>query len=258
MLLCLWLLLAGAAQAGTVCSDKPLQLRELRQALQLAERSWQALEDSGAELALIARVGQDLSAYGLRYSHMGIVWRDHPDGRWTVVHALNACGTARSDLYNEGLGNFFLDDMFAWETLILIPAPADQARLAAYLAQARARQLHEARYNMLAFPFARDYQNSNQWVLETYASAVSPAPLDTRAAAQGWLRAAGFRPITVEIPALSRLGARLTRANISFDDQPFGQRMAGHIDTVSVESLVRFVRQRDAQARQIVLRLPAG
>ena len=31
------------------------------------------------------------------------------------------CGSDRSDLWHEGLGNFFLDDMFSYDTLILVP-----------------------------------------------------------------------------------------------------------------------------------------
>jgi hypothetical protein len=44
------------------------------------------------------------------------------------------------------------------------------------------------------------------------------------------------------------------RANIAFDDQPFDRRMAGQIDTVTVESVLRFVHQLDPGARDIILR----
>ena len=93
----------------------------MRKALTLAQQTRDALDASGAEVGLIARVGQDLSKYHLRYSHFGIVWRDNPAGRWMVTHELNSCGSASSSIYNEGLGNFFLDDMFAYETLVVIP-----------------------------------------------------------------------------------------------------------------------------------------
>ena len=55
----------------------------------------------------------------------------------------------------------------------------------------------------------------------------------------------GYRPTTLEIPMLKRLGADFFRANISFNDHPFDRRMAGLIDTVTVESVVAFVQQRD-------------
>ncbi len=44
-------------------------------------------------------------------------------------------------------------------------------------------------------------------------------------------------------------------ANVSFDDHPFARRMAGQIDTVTVESVFNFVRQRDPGASQQLITL---
>jgi hypothetical protein len=41
------------------------------QAMNFALKVQEALNDSGAELAIIARAGQDLSQYHLVYSHLG-------------------------------------------------------------------------------------------------------------------------------------------------------------------------------------------
>ncbi len=250
-LLLILALATGLAQAGTPCEPKKTDAADFIKAMKLAQRTLAALDKSGAQVALIARVGQDLSKYGLRYSHMGYAWRDHPQGRWLVVHELNQCGTAKSALFDEGLGNFFLDDMFAYETRIVVPGPAAQARIAAMLASTTPLRLHDPRYNMLSFPYSISYQNSNQWLLETYAASLSDMPIDGRAQAQAWLKLADYRPITIEISAMTRLGARMFRANVSFDDQPFERRMAGRIDTVTVDSVVRFVHQRDPLAWEI-------
>lgn len=242
---------SGAAHAGSACSDKPPQVADFVQGMALAERTRAALEASDAQVVLIARVGQDLSQYGLRYSHMAYAWRDHPEGRWLVVHELNLCGTAQSHLFNEGLGNFFMDGMFAYEARIVVPSPAVQQRLAAMLASNTPLRMHTAHYNMLAYPYKTTYQNSNQWVLESWAAANADFPVNDRAQAQAWLKLANYQPITLEIPAMTRLGARMFRANVAFDDQPFDRRMAGHIDAVTVESVVRFVHQVDRGARDI-------
>ncbi|MET0857686.1 MAG: DUF2145 domain-containing protein [Telluria sp.] len=259
-LLILWLLAAalaaGAANAGTPCEPRKADATNFIKAMKLAERTMTALDKSGAQVALIARAGQDLSKYGLRYSHMGYVWRDHPHGRWLVVHELNQCGSARSALFDEGLGNFFLDDMHAYETRIVVPGPAAQARIVAMLASTTPLRLHDGRYNMVAFAYSTDYQNSNQWLLETYAASVSDMPIDGRAQAQAWLKLAAYEPITLDIPAMTRLGARMFRANVSFDDHPFERRMAGKIDTVTVDSVLRFVHQRDPHAWEIIVMLP--
>lgn len=234
------------AQAGQPCENKPLAPHEIVLSMDLAQRTVAALDASGAQVALVSRAGQDLSKYGLRYSHMGIVVRDHPAGRWTVVHALNDCGTAVSGLYNEGMGNFFLTDLYRLEAQLLIPGAEAQAKLARLVATRTPLRLHEARYNMLSYVYSTQYQNSNQWVLETIAAALAPGgQVETRAEAQSWLRSRGFQPPTIEIPAAVRLGARMFRANVAFDDHPFDRRMAGQIDTVSTDAVLRLMRMVD-------------
>jgi hypothetical protein len=243
----------GSANAGQSCEEKQASVETFVRGIKLAENTLAALEATDAQVALIARVGQDLSKQGLRYSHMAYVWRDHPKGRWLVVHELNECGTAQSALYDEGLANFFFD-VFAHEASIMIPSAQSQAKIVAMLASPAARSLHSARYNMLAYAFATLYQNSNQWVLETYAASASEFPVADRAKAQQWLKLAGYAPITVHVPTAQRLGARLFRANVEFDDHPFGRRAAGQIDTVTVESVMQFVKRIDPGAREILVK----
>lgn len=246
--------LSCGAHAGQPCAERPLAPHEVLLSMDLAQRTVQALEAGGAQVALVSRAGQDLSRYRLRYSHMGIAVRDHAAGRWTVLHELNDCGSAVSGLYREGMGNFFLTDLVRHETQLVIPGPEAQARLARLLATRTPVRLHEPHYNMLSYVYSTTYQNSNQWVLETLAAALAPAgQVETRAEAQQWLRALGFQPPTVEIPAAVRLGARLLRANVAFDDHPFERRMAGQIDTVTTDAVLRMLRMVDPQARTLTV-----
>lgn len=239
------------AHAGTACEEVAQDAANFVKAVRLAENTSAALDASGAEVALIARIGQDLSRYDLRYSHMAYTWRDHPKGRWTVVHLLNQCGSATSKVFDQGLANFFLDDLFAYESQVVIPGAQSQKRIVAMLASQAPARLHGADYNMLAFPYSTKYQNSNQWVLETYAA--SEAAVEDRGAAQSWLRQAGYAPDTIWVPSVKRLGARVFRANVAFDDHPLGRRIAGQIDIVSVESVLRFVKKRDPAASASVV-----
>ena len=117
--------------------------------------------------------------------------------------------------------------------------------------------MHEPRYNMLSYVYSTRYQNSNQWILEMLAAAAAPpGKVETRIEAQSWLKSVGYRPPTVEVSAVERLGARMFRANVAFDDHPFDRRMAGLIDTVTVDAVLRLVRQIDAQAKVMVLESP--
>ncbi len=139
-----------------------------------------------------------------------------------------------------------------------MPDAGTQRRLAALLASAVPQLLHDDHYNVVAYPFSTRYQNSNQWVLETLAVAMAHDPLvDDRTGAQQWLKQNGYRPTTLDIPATTRLGARMFRANVAFDDHPFDERMAGRIDAVTVESVIAFVRAREPDAQVEVVRLGA-
>jgi hypothetical protein len=117
--------------------------------------------------------------------------------------------------------------------------------------------LHEPRYNMLAYPWSGPYQQSNQWAIETLAMLAEPS-VTSRAAARNWLRAQDYRPTTLQISSLTRLGARVSSAHISFDDHPFGRRMAGQIDTVTVDSVFAWMERSGLGGPTLRLRtLPA-
>lgn len=245
---------ANGALAGQSCEERSPDAATVQKALTLAHDAREKLEGSGARIALIARAGQNLTRYGVRYSHFGFVWRDHPKGRWRVVHQLNNCGTASSEIYDEGLGNFFLDDLWKMEAAILIPSAGTQQRLALIMQSRGHLAFHDAHYNMVAYPFSAKYQNSNQWALEVIAAADSrDSVIASREQAQQWLRLVGYQPTELKLDALTRLGARMTKANIAFDDHPGELRWSDRIRTVTVDSVFDFVARRDPEAVRIEL-----
>ncbi len=184
------------ALAGQTCSDKPLAPTTVRTALLTGYNLQQKLDKLAPRVALLARVGQDLREYKLHYSHFAFVSREADDQPWQVSHLLNDCGAATSALWHEGLGNFFLDDMFAYDALVVIPDDATQARLWALLHDPAAlERLHSASYSVVAYPFSTLHQNSNQWVLEVLAQALSRMRWGNAAAPRrGSRRTATTRP----------------------------------------------------------------
>ncbi|MFO0443986.1 MAG: DUF2145 domain-containing protein, partial [Betaproteobacteria bacterium] len=112
----------------------------------------------------------------------------------------------------------------------------------------RVQRLHEPAYSMVAYPWARRYQQSNQWALETLALALEPGG-DTRERAQSWLRFKGYEPTVLRIPALTRLGARVGSAHIAFDDHPGALRYADHIETVTVDSVFAWLERAQLAGR---------
>jgi len=229
------LALTTPAFAGRTCEAKLPQAVNVQRALELAQRTQQALDASGAQVVVLGRAGQDLGKWGLRWSHLGFAYRS--EAGWRVVHKLNQCGTANAALYRQGLGEFFLDDLFDYQAAWVVPTPAVQAHLLPLLQDnLRVAQVHTPAYSMVAYPWAQTYQQSNQWALETLALAEDPQ-VSNRTQAQAWLQLKGYQPTVLQIGALTRLGARATKANIAFDDHPNDKRFADHIETVTVDSV---------------------
>ena len=244
---------AGAAHAGKSCEERKIGPDELRKAMQLGDKTRRIVEGAGAEVAIVGRIGSDLAQHGLRYSHMGALVRDHPQGRWTFVHVLNHCGRADSAVYNEGLANFFLDDPFEYEAVVIVPSLAYQRRLARALLGPAATAMHEERYNMLAHPQSVTYQNSNQWLLELFAVAHAPeGSIATRAEAQAYLASRGYSADPIAVPAFKRLGARLFRANVRLDEHE-AKGAYGVYETITVRSMVRFLERIDTPVAKRVV-----
>jgi hypothetical protein len=246
----------GAATAGRACEQRAPDATTVQRAMDLALRTAQTLDASGAQVVVLARAGQDLSRYQLRWSHLGFAYRDGGPGPavWRVVHKLNACGSARADLYRQGLGEFFMDDLHRYEAAWVVPNPAIQQQLLALLRDnRRIDTLHTSAYNMVAYPWAQQYQQSNQWALETLALSQDGAAT-TRSRAQAWLQLRGYEPTVLRIPALTRLGARVGTAHIAFDDHPNEKRFSDRIETVTVDSVFEWMQRAGLAGTVQVLR----
>jgi hypothetical protein len=245
VLAALALVVATHADAGRSCEQRPPTAQAIGRAMQLAERTAAHLNRSGADVVVIARAGQNLSEYGIRYSHLGFAYRegDGPRAVWRVVHKLNECGTSRATLYRQGLGEFFLDDLWEYEAAIVVLAAPAQAHLRALLVDnAAVARLDTRAYSMVAYPWSDRYQQSNQWAIETLALAEEPAAA-TRERAQAWLRLHGYEPTTLHLSAFKRLGARIATANVAFDDHPNEKRFSDRIETVTVDSVFRWLER---------------
>ena len=255
-------LLACTALAGQNCEPRRPTLDSMRRDLALAASVAQQLDElalrDGSRVLLIARAGQDLSKYGLRYSHLGIAYRDDATlngrGAWRVVHKLNQCGSDRSTLYRQGLAEFFSDGLYLHEAGVVALKPVLAARVIDGLKDdSLLATLHEPHYNMLAYPWSGTYQQSNQWAIETLALLADPGVV-SRSTARDWLRRQVYRPTTLRIDAMTRLGARVGTAHIAFDDHPFNRRMAGQIDTVTVDSVFAWMERAGLGSAPLRLR----
>ncbi|MDQ3059373.1 MAG: DUF2145 domain-containing protein [Pseudomonadota bacterium] len=236
--------LSPTAHAGRSCEVRKPTLQSVERGLALAEKTLAALNASGDKVVLLARAGQDLSRYGLRYSHLGLAYQ-LPNGQggmtWRVLHKLNECGTSTSAIYRQGLGEFFLDDPWRFEAAWLAPTPQVQTQLLALLQDTnRAIHLHHKPYSLVSYVWGGKYQQSNQWAIETLAAAMEPG-VTSRSQAQAWLQFKDYEPTTLRLGPLTRMGARLTAANVAFDDHPHDKRFSDRIETVTVDSVFNWL-----------------
>ncbi|MBV8621682.1 MAG: DUF2145 domain-containing protein [Curvibacter sp.] len=245
------------AQAGRSCDERPPTPQSFTQGLVLAAQVSQRLEASGAQVVVLARAGQDLSKYHLRYSHLGYAYKS-PEGPWRVLHKLNQCGTAVSHIERQGLGEFFMDDLWRYEAAWVVPTPEVQAALYPVLQdKARIAPLFEPAYSMVSYAWGQRYQQSNQWALELLAGALEPQ-IHNRQQAQAWLQFKGYEPTALNIGPLTRLGGRITAANIAFDDHPNEKRFSDRIETVTVDSFFAWLQRAHLGAAPQRIVLPQG
>jgi hypothetical protein len=267
LLLCLLFAGSAAAHAGRSCeAPHPPQAKVVERGLNLAERTLAALDASGQQVVLLARAGQDLSKYGVYYSHFGFAYQQPqtmPNGKpghvWRVLHKLNQCGTADAFVYTQGLGEFFLDDLWRYEAAWVVPSREVQDRLLPVLLESgrnsRALAMNSRPYSIVSYVWGRKYQQSNQWAIETLAAAMEPQ-IRSREQAQAWLQFKGYEPATLKIGPLTRLGGRVSAANVAFDDHPNDKRFSDHIETVTVDSVFRWMQRTGLGGATVVLRLP--
>lgn len=242
--------------AGQDCAERPAATAQaLEQGLQLGNKVREQLEQSGASMALVGRIGLNLAEYKQRYSHMGVALRDHVLNRWQVVHLFNTCGKGDSDILTQPLESFYQTDLFDYEALVLVPSYAAQGRLrTAFMNPVNARRLHQKAYNLISHPFSTEYQNSNQWILETLSMGLAEEPIADRAAAQRWLKTQGFEPASIPIPTLRRSAARLFSPHVHFSDHTQEELQKQSYLVVTVESIVKFLNSVDAGSTQQTLR----
>jgi hypothetical protein len=246
------LLALPPAHAGRPCDTRPQSTQDIARGMALAATTATRLDASGAQVVVLARAGQDLSRYGLAWSHFGFAYRER-DG-WRVVHKLNHCGSAHASLYRQGLAEFFLDQPHRHEAAFAVLGREAQSALLPLLRDnASVDRWHEPRYNMLAYPWSTRYQQSNQWAIETLAGAMDAQATD-RERAQAWLRLRGYQPSTLRIDALTRLGGRITRANIAFDDHPHEKRFSDRIETVTADSVFAWLQRSGLGAAPAIVR----
>ncbi|MBN9543199.1 MAG: DUF2145 domain-containing protein, partial [Alphaproteobacteria bacterium] len=167
------ILLANTANAGSTCNAEFVANSNIMQEASNTAIKLKAFLDQNQEddVFFIARVGINAMKHGVKYTHSAFVVRNGDS--YDVIHLLNECDTGDSSIYSQGLMNFYLDSLHNMNTVVIAPTADLQVRLKQILTTKEALKLHNPHYSMIAYPYATQYQNSNQWVLETTVMALN-------------------------------------------------------------------------------------
>lgn len=208
----------------------------------LAEQTYAELDALDNDIVLIARMGQDLSQFGLKYSHLGYAVRGVKRNEWGVIHLLNRDSSGTSGIYQEGLVNFYSDNPFRFEAEIFtLPLSKEELKLAREKLMLTALDFHCSNYSLTSHPWSLSTQNSNQWVLEFLASILEESVTD-RASAQIWLKEKGYTPSNLPIKLPTQWVGPLLKDSISFKDQPEEQQLSELIQTITVDSVIDYLK----------------
>ncbi len=250
----------GATSSPQWCDPTPaLSARQQDVLLRFAAAARHALDGSGATLALVARSGLDLSRFGIRYSHAGLVLRDGELGPWSVRQLYFACSEGRARLFDQGLAGFLFgtdNPAQGYLSIVLLPEGAAAPLERAVRDKAHALRLLAGPYSANAYAFGLRYQNCNQWVAELMASAwggLDPLAAEPRAQAQDWLRAMGYAPDPVDVNSRPLMFAAAFLPWLHTDDHPEEDVQAMRFRTSLPAALEAFVRVRWPAARRLEL-----
>lgn len=241
---------AALAGTGAKCvQETGVDFEKFRKAQSAALGVYEYLNSSDADVALVGRIGSDKSDRGVLYTHAGLIFRNHPKGTWLFTHLLRDCDSAESNLFDEGLFDFFNGSPFSYQALVVVPTREVQDRLQELHRGPVPRRLHQPRYNTLANPFRTRFQNSNQWVLEMLAAAIGgEGRVASREDAVRVLERTGYEPARMKLKFKERVMVKAGgKVHVSLADHKDSENRGrdGGYYWVSVESIVRYLESND-------------
>lgn len=247
-------LLLGACStvvAENSCGATELTPIEMQQTFVLGKDLEAALNRLNNDVIILARSGQDLDKYGIRYSHAAFMVKER--NNWQVYHLLNECPSSLGGLYQEGLGNFVQPVMANLKLKnsteiafgYVIPSKQIQAHLKQLLQDPNARKrVFEREYSAVANPYNLVNQNSNGWVLEFYAMAEAKTKGQTitnREEAQAWLKSQDYQGTELPASILEQRLAAIAVGNVSLKGHDRADRYQGKLLINSGDSVLNYI-----------------
>ena len=261
-------LLLGACSsivADNSCGTTDLSAIEMQQTFVMGKDLEAALNRLNSDVVIVARSGQDLEKYGIRYSHAAFMVKDRQE--WQVYHLLNECPSSYGGLYQEGLGNFVMPAMVSTKLKngtndlskpeisfgFAIPPKPVQQNLKRLLQDSAARNsVFEKQYSAVANPYNQINQNSNGWVLEFYTIAEAQANkqiVNNRDDAQAWLKSQDYEGTELPASILKQRLAAMVVGNVSLKGHERSDRYQGKLLINSGDSVLNYVAGKNGAAK---------
>ena len=246
--------------ADNSCGAIDLDALEMQQTFTIGKDLETALNQLKNEVIIVARSGQNLDKYGIRYSHAAFMVKEKNE--WQVYHLLNECPSGFGGLYQEGLGNFVMpaianaklkgkNDSQITETITFgfaIPPKQIQKKLKLLLQDPTIRKsVFEQQYSAVANPYNLINQNSNGWILEFYSIAeaqINQYHINNRKDAQDWLKSQSYQGSELPASVLKQRLAAMVVGNISLKGHDRSERYQGKLLINSGDSILNYIAKK--------------
>ena len=221
-----------------------LQMYKTVKVLDLSGKVINYLDESGAELAFVARKRAEKN-HGIDYTHIGIAWKQ--DGKWTVTNLLEECiDPKKAALYDDGVAIFY-GSAKVYDALILIPSEKTQREFKEVVVNKEIDKIFDEKYSINTNVWKDEYQNCVQFVLEAYGYYKSGEKYTTRKEVISWLKDNDFQPEKVKVNWFERTLGPLILPNINMDDHKDREK-SNIIEVASPRKVVEFIKKVEPES----------
>lgn len=206
------------------------------------------LASKGARVAMVFRAGRmrDKLPEGIAYTHGAFwVYRDiqTADGKslkgYAVYNLYAGDGQNWSKIESRLVQDFPLDftrGSTVNDMAVIVPSPEMQRRILAVIDSPTYAKVHNPEYSLVANPWARTYQNCNNFMLNVIAAAVWETGDPNRITAN---LKAHYKPTVVKASGLVRFFGPIADQRLRTDDQ------GSTIRTATYESMAAFMAENN-------------
>lgn len=206
------------------------------------------LGSKGARVAMVFRAGRmrDKMPEGIAYTHGAFwVYRDiqTADGKslkgYAVYNLYAGDGQNWSKIESRLVQDFPLDftrGSTVNDMAVIVPSPEMQRRILAVIDSPTYAKVHNPEYSLVANPWARTYQNCNNFMLNVIAAAVWQTDDPNRITAN---LKAHYKPTVVKANGLVRFFGPIADQRLRTDDQ------GSTIRTATYESMAAFMAENN-------------